>query len=320
MAAQARMRAAKVLLLNIGAVGTEIAKNIVLSGIGSLTILDPHDITEEDLGAQFFVSEDEIGTKRCIAARPRIQDMNPRVKLGIDTNTLDSRDESYYKQFDLIVATDLSRTKIIDLNKITRRFGIPLYATGLHGLFSYIFVDLIQFDAEDEKVKSSVATKSGLLSQNREILSVVERIDEEQNRTYEKIITRNYYKPFDEMLQNASLVGKLTRRQRKRLNSAVPLILALFSYDGDYSSIVPENLEHRAIKFCEQLGVPSEIVSHEYVSQLSQQAGVEFAPVAAVIGGAVAQDVINILGKRQSPLNNFVILDGITLDMQIFEL
>jgi ubiquitin-like 1-activating enzyme E1 A len=41
----------------------EIAKNLVLAGIGSLTILDPGTVSEEDLGAQFFVSEEHIGQK-----------------------------------------------------------------------------------------------------------------------------------------------------------------------------------------------------------------------------------------------------------------
>lgn len=39
----------------------EVAKNLVLAGIGSLTILDHQTVTEEDLGAQFFVHEEHLG-------------------------------------------------------------------------------------------------------------------------------------------------------------------------------------------------------------------------------------------------------------------
>lgn len=39
------------------ALANEVAKNLVLAGIGSLTIIDHQDITEEDLGAQFFIAE-----------------------------------------------------------------------------------------------------------------------------------------------------------------------------------------------------------------------------------------------------------------------
>ena len=43
------------------ALANEVAKNLVLAGIGSLTIQDENQIIENDLGAQFFVSEEDIG-------------------------------------------------------------------------------------------------------------------------------------------------------------------------------------------------------------------------------------------------------------------
>lgn len=43
------------------ALANEVAKNLVLAGIGSLTIIDHEVVTEEDLGAQFFVSQEHIG-------------------------------------------------------------------------------------------------------------------------------------------------------------------------------------------------------------------------------------------------------------------
>jgi ubiquitin-like 1-activating enzyme E1 A len=41
--------------------GNEVAKNLVLAGVGSLTIVDDDLVTEDDLGAQFFLSEEHIG-------------------------------------------------------------------------------------------------------------------------------------------------------------------------------------------------------------------------------------------------------------------
>ena len=43
------------------ALSNEIAKNLVLAGIGSLTIQDDQSVLEDDLGSQFFVSEEDIG-------------------------------------------------------------------------------------------------------------------------------------------------------------------------------------------------------------------------------------------------------------------
>lgn len=43
------------------ALANEIAKNLVLAGIGSLTIQDDQAVVDDDLGAQFFISEQSIG-------------------------------------------------------------------------------------------------------------------------------------------------------------------------------------------------------------------------------------------------------------------
>ena len=59
--AQKHIREANILLVNVKALGNEIAKNLILAGINSLTILDNGLVTEDDLGAQFSLSEDDVG-------------------------------------------------------------------------------------------------------------------------------------------------------------------------------------------------------------------------------------------------------------------
>ena len=56
-----RIRTANILLVSIKALANEIAKNLVLAGIGSITLADHENVTEEDLGAQFFISEADVG-------------------------------------------------------------------------------------------------------------------------------------------------------------------------------------------------------------------------------------------------------------------
>lgn len=60
--AQRRMRASRVLISGLNALGTEVAKNIVLAGV-SATLHDDTPISETDLGAQFFVRMEHVGTK-----------------------------------------------------------------------------------------------------------------------------------------------------------------------------------------------------------------------------------------------------------------
>jgi len=57
-----RIRSANVLLITVRAVGTEIAKNMILNGIGSLTIVDNGIVTDDDLGAQYFLRDEDVGS------------------------------------------------------------------------------------------------------------------------------------------------------------------------------------------------------------------------------------------------------------------
>jgi ubiquitin-like 1-activating enzyme E1 A len=59
--AQENIRRAKVLLIGIKGLGNEIAKNLVLAGIQSLAVADHQIVTHEDLGAQFFITEEDVG-------------------------------------------------------------------------------------------------------------------------------------------------------------------------------------------------------------------------------------------------------------------
>ena len=56
-----RLRTANVLLITMRALANEIAKSLVLAGVGSLTVQDSQVVVDDDLGAQFFVSDQDIG-------------------------------------------------------------------------------------------------------------------------------------------------------------------------------------------------------------------------------------------------------------------
>ena len=319
--AQTNIRSARVLLINIGSIGTEITKNIVLSGVGHFSILDNnHIVTEEDLGSQFFLSKEDVGKCRIDALKERIIDLNPRVELGFETDSFDKLVSQKCEKYDIVIATELTRNQTIQLNKWTRLNNIPLYTAGSNGLFGYIFVDLIQFEAKDKKLQSIRVSKLGVVSPNKEIIHLeVTKDPEDEKKVYENIVTKNKYIPFDQLLSTACLEGKLTRRQLKRVSSILPLTITHLK-DTNFIKSNETGFRNEVIKTCEQLRIdPALILKLEYVQQFIAQNNVEFAPVAAILGGAVAQDVINILGKRQQPLNNFIIFDGITLDMPIFE-
>jgi len=72
--------------------------------------------------------------------------------------------------------------------------------------------------------------------------------------------------------------------------------------------------KHRA------LGLPAETLSAQVLRSFLQNLGSEIAPVTAVLGGQLAQDVINVLGQKQQPIQNLVLFDGDSMDAPMYAL
>jgi len=51
----------RIVLLNCDPSGTETLKNLILPGIGFVTIVDEKSVTERDLGNNFFCEASDIG-------------------------------------------------------------------------------------------------------------------------------------------------------------------------------------------------------------------------------------------------------------------
>ncbi|RAL63360.1 hypothetical protein DID88_003783 [Monilinia fructigena] len=141
-----------------GTLANEIAKNLVLAGIHSLTIVDHALVTEADLGAQFFISDSDIGTNRAQAAAPQVKKLNPRVNVIVDMDDIRSKGPQYFGAFDIVIATDLDPESLNIINTATRINHKPFYAAGVHGFYGFIFSDLIQHEYVVERERSNRPT------------------------------------------------------------------------------------------------------------------------------------------------------------------
>lgn len=77
------MRTSSVLLVNLGGVGCEVAKNIALAGVGKVTLLDGAEVEEDDLGANYFVREEQVGQK--VSTRFSCGKCSDQVTILVDT-------------------------------------------------------------------------------------------------------------------------------------------------------------------------------------------------------------------------------------------
>lgn len=74
--AMKRMGASNVLIVGLKGLGVEIAKNIALAGVKSLTVYDPAPAAIADLSSQFFLHPEDVGKPRAAVTAPRIAELN----------------------------------------------------------------------------------------------------------------------------------------------------------------------------------------------------------------------------------------------------
>ena len=83
--AQQRMARSRVLLLGLGGLGVEVAKNVVLAGVHSVALLDERPCEARDASANFAIDEAAVrgGLSRATASLPFLQALNPAVHVGL---------------------------------------------------------------------------------------------------------------------------------------------------------------------------------------------------------------------------------------------
>ncbi|KAJ4324188.1 E1 ubiquitin-activating protein aos1 [Fusarium piperis] len=328
MAAQAKIQSANILLITIKALANEIAKNLVLAGIGSLTLLDGAVVTEADRGSQFFLSEDDsiIGQNRAQAASAALQKLNPRVRVHVDTEGVKTKGPSYFAGFDIVIATDLDPESFNIINTATRLNCKAFYAAGCHGLYGFIFSDLIEHDYVIERDLGNRPTVPGPESRTRTIVDVQTR--KEGPKTIESVTKRELYSTWFLASDVGGLPEEYTqsRRRLKSVTPALSCLRALWEFMQIQGGRVPSNRDDLkmftqiATQKHKALGLPSETLRPDFLRSFLQNLVSEISPVAAILGGQLAQDVINVLGQTQQPIQNMVVFDGNTMEGLMYPL
>ncbi|KAG9777783.1 E1 ubiquitin-activating protein aos1 [Exophiala dermatitidis] len=318
MQVQQRLRQANILLIGMRGLGNEIAKNLVLAGVGTLTILDHGIVTEEDLGSQFLITEANIGQNRAQAALPELQKLNPRVHLYTDPDDIKEKLPEYFHSFEITIATGLTLDVLCNINMACRTYGRKFYAADTHGVYGFVFADLFLHDFIVEKPRSNKPTKIGDVETPTRIVTGVE--SKKEGETVTDIITyQESYTPLQ--LANLSPLparARNTRRSKMRVTPLLSCLRALFEFQSQSGGNLPmvqrpadlamftrlANQKHL------ELELPPETLRAEFLRSFLQNLGAEISPSVAVLGGFLAQDVINVLGQKEPPLQNFLLFDG----------
>lgn len=154
--AMIKMAQSKVLLSGLGGLGIEIAKNVVLAGIKSITLHDTKIASYHDLGNQFFLRKEDIKEKRnrAEASAPRLAELNPYVNIQTSTSAISEGDFAFLSHFQCVILTEAPLSLQLGIDKFCRSQKPPIkfISAGVQGVFSWAFCD---FGPEFEVVDST---------------------------------------------------------------------------------------------------------------------------------------------------------------------
>ncbi|OJA15293.1 hypothetical protein AZE42_00927 [Rhizopogon vesiculosus] len=140
--AMKKMAASNVLIAGLQGLGAEIAKNVCLAGVKSVTLYDPEPVTVQDLSSQYFLREEDIGEPRAAATLPRLAELNAYVPvrdLGGHAGQEISID--LIRPFQAVVLCGASYEKQLEINDWTHQNGVHFISAETRGLFGSIFND-----------------------------------------------------------------------------------------------------------------------------------------------------------------------------------
>ncbi|KAK2161943.1 hypothetical protein LSH36_107g04046 [Paralvinella palmiformis] len=318
--AMQRMAKSNVLLVNIGGLGVEIAKNIVLAGIKSLTIQDGSQATYLDLGCQFFITEDDVksGKNRAETSAVRISELNPYVSVRTLTNQLtELLDLEYLKEYQCVILTETSLDVQLRISDFCRKQNpqIMMIVADVYGVFSWTFCDFGDtFDVVDpngeepKQVFISNVTKDnpGEVTTLDNMLHGFETGDLVRFKEIRGMDSLNgtqcKIKDLSKFDAPANIhLGMLTTECFKQKHGHLPGVWCLQDADNFVQLAAEEN-----IKLTNKL----EELDTTLLRQMSLTCCGRLAPLCATLGGIVAQEALKALTGKFTPLHQWLHLDA----------
>ncbi|BES99926.1 sumo-1-activating enzyme E1a [Nesidiocoris tenuis] len=281
---QKRLRTARLLLIGLSGLGAEVAKNIVLSGIKSITFLDDKPYTKELAFSQFLIPLEKIGENRAEASVERAQILNPLVEVSAETHKIAELTEDYFTsaRWDVVIAIGQEEPQVKRLDAICRRNGLKFFAGEVSGMFGYFFTDL--------NTHSYTKTIKNRLKKDEVVEETVK--SEMKFPSFESAVNQEFEKGSRKLrnLDPSYFALKILFKFREE-KSRNPV-----SLEEDWDAL--DLLRNRILAKYDQ---PKERVPDEFLEAL---VGPEMGPVCAIVGSILSQELIKAISCQDEPHKN----------------
>ncbi|KAG8379447.1 hypothetical protein BUALT_Bualt07G0089500 [Buddleja alternifolia] len=292
--AQRRLSKSHILISGLKGTVIEFCKNIVLAGVGSVTLNDDRIVTEELLSANFLIPSDEnvySGKTLAELCCDSLKDFNPMVRVSVEKGgscfhnllcrELSNFHVDFFNKFDAVVISSCSLLTKKTVNEMCRKLlkRTAFYTVDCRDSCGEIFVDLQNYIYSKKK----------------------------GDETVECLLE---YPSFEEAV---SVPWRSLPRRVSKLYLAMRVIEKFEELEGripgETSAADLLNVQKLRKELCDTHSVDESQIPDALLERLLEGTR-EFPPVCAIVGGILGQEVIKAISGKGDPLKNFFFFDA----------
>ncbi len=133
------LKNSKVLIVGVGGLGCETAKNLAMVGVGRLDLVDLDIVEFSNLNRQLLFTNASHGEPKALTAAKMLQQINPNIEIHGYHSSLEDLDPVLFSQTDVIIGGLDSIRARNNLNAQAIRFRKPLIDGGVMGYHGHIY-------------------------------------------------------------------------------------------------------------------------------------------------------------------------------------
>lgn len=280
--AQQKMMNSKVLYVHVTGVSAEVLKNLALAGIHA-SLCDGRQASE--LGTHFFTPPSSPKRPKAAsvahAVQPLVEGLNPLLGecpiLEIPVAELTEED---LRPFTVLVASQIPLAEAVRLSKLAKTIGIHFYLVDCFGWNGAALMDLgPDFQYRPEQGKKLLDPQP---------LKAYTSLEDLVQTPLHRCVNRFHKTPPPIYLQHRCLLEYQAKKGH------------FPGTNGSFDETVwPSFLKEQKVE-----------IPKESLDALAQAGMAQVAPVCAVLGGMLGNEIIKVISGKGEPANNTILFDG----------
>ncbi|XP_077226712.1 SUMO-activating enzyme subunit 1B-1-like [Tasmannia lanceolata] len=283
--AQRRLSKSHILVCGMKGTIAEFCKNIVLAGVGSLTLMDDRLVTDEAFSTNFLIPPDDnmySGRSLAEVCCDSLREFNLMVHVSVEKGELSTFDGEFFDKFDAVVVacSSLTNKKVINEKCRKRPKRIAFFTVDCRDSCGEIFVDLQNYTYAKKKLDATVECQLQYPSFEEAVAIPWRSLPRKTSKLYFAMRVIERFEVAEGRNPGETSMADLPRVLELRKEICEAQLL---------------NESHIPVGLLERLLVGT----------------TEHPPVCAIIGGILGQEVIKEISGKGDPLKNFFFFDAV---------